>query len=146
MFYKDCLVYLLLAVFLSPLRAPAVEIRGCIDRSSGLYSCGETATFRFHVFDDFKKPLTEGQITLELSNDGGKLFLAKTFDLAKEPEPELSGTMVSPGFLRCRASLKKDGRTIWKSEAAGYEVEKITPGAEPPEDFKSFWNHAVRRA
>ena len=132
MFCKNYSFCLLAAVFLSPLLASALEIKGSMNRSSGLYRCGEIATFRFHVSDDSKKPLTEGQITLELSNDGGKLFAAKTFDLAKEPEPELSGTMTSPGFLRCRALIKKEGRTIWKSEAAGYEVERITPGAEPP--------------
>lgn len=146
MFCKNYSFCLLAAVFLSPLFASALEIKGSMNRSSGLYRCGEIATFRFHVSDDSKKPLTEGQITLELSNDGGKLFAAKTFDLAKEPEPELSGTMTSPGFLRCRALIKKEGRTIWKSEAAGYEVERITPGAEPPEDFKSFWDHAVSQA
>ena len=65
MFCKNYSFCLLAAVFLSPLLASALEIKGSMNRSSGLYRCGEIATFRFHVSDDSEKPLTEGQITLE---------------------------------------------------------------------------------
>ncbi|MDR0931839.1 MAG: acetylxylan esterase [Victivallales bacterium] len=144
MFKTNYLIFFLMTGLLGCLSASAIEIKGGIDRETGLYRCGENATFRFEVLDDSKKPLKQGKITLELSNDGGQLFQRMEFDLADNPTLELSGTMTIPGFLRCRASMKKDEKTtIWKSESAGYEVEKITPGAEPPEDFKQFWDNAI---
>ena len=123
----------------------AAKIQGTVDHKDGLYKCGENAVFQFKAIDDDKKPLNAGEMTLVLSNDGGKVFTSRKFDLAKRPEPKISGTMKTPGFLRCVAIMKVGGKNIWKAEGAGYEVEKITPAASAPADFKQFWSEAVKK-
>jgi len=125
--------------------ANAAKINGSVNRQDGLYKCGETATFQFAAVDNNQRNINAGEMTLTLSNDGGDVFATETFDLAKNQNPQLSGTLKTPGFLRCYAQMTVDGKRIWNVEGAGYEVEKIVPGAEAPADFDQFWHDAVKK-
>ncbi len=52
------------------------------------------------------------------------------------------GTLPAPGFLRCIATIDRDGRTQRGLATAGFSPEKIKPTQIEPPDFDAFWNKA----
>ena len=52
------------------------------------------------------------------------------------------GTLLEPGFLRCIATIERDGRTFRGLATAGFSPEKIKPTQTEPADFDAFWAKA----
>jgi cephalosporin-C deacetylase-like acetyl esterase len=50
--------------------------------------------------------------------------------------------MPGPGFLRCIATVERDGRTYRGLATAGFSPEKIKPTQIEPADFDAFWAKA----
>jgi cephalosporin-C deacetylase-like acetyl esterase len=53
-----------------------------------------------------------------------------------------AGGMKTPGFLRCTAWAKVDGKEYRGFGTAGFDPLSIKPTIESPGDFVSFWNQA----
>ena len=52
------------------------------------------------------------------------------------------GTMTEPGFLRCTATLERDGASYRGMATAGFSPENIKPTQTEPADFDAFWTKA----
>ncbi len=50
-----------------------------------------------------------------------------------------AGTFAEPGFLRCVATMEKDGRKYRGLGTAGFRPDLIKPTTENPADFDKFW-------
>ncbi|PWJ56712.1 cephalosporin-C deacetylase-like acetyl esterase [Dyadobacter jejuensis] len=52
------------------------------------------------------------------------------------------GTLKTPGFLRCIATITIDGTRYRGLATAGFEPQKIEPTVSNPSDFDAFWDKA----
>jgi len=108
------------------------------DRDEPVYKCGETAVFTIVVLKD-DKPVTEGEVVVQLSLDGGRPIAGmKTIALGPEPAT-ISGTLTEPGFLLCTASLRVNDAVQTGYASAAFEPERIQNMAIVPDDFDAFW-------
>lgn len=110
---------------------------GTVDRPDGMYRCGEEATFTV-VIKKNDEVLTVGTFDYRLSNDGIGVLAEGQAQLGEQPAV-IKGTLDVPGILRLQIT-KVDDRTVGLIPVgAGYEVEKIGPSADEPEDFLQYW-------
>ena len=109
-----------------------------------LYRCGETAEFRIRMPEI---PDAEKTFRITLLDDRNRKLLQKDCNPAEHREVSVSGTLQEPGFLRCRILLKKNGKPAFPPlvAAAGFDVEKIRPGADPEAGFLTFWKTAKEK-
>jgi len=115
--------------------AMTVEVHA--DREDPVYKCGETATFSI-VVRNGEKTVTEGEVAVVLSLDGGRAIAEETIALGPEPST-ISGTLNEPGFLLCAASVGTGDEERTGYQTAGFEPERIEAVAIVPDDFDAFW-------
>ncbi|MDD2709024.1 MAG: acetylxylan esterase [Verrucomicrobiae bacterium] len=129
-----------LHAFGKPAKDPAKDfiITVKTDRPEALYHCGEQAGFRIEA-TEAGQPVSEGQVDVTLTLDGGKILEKKSLNFNQSPLL-IAGTLSEPGFLRCTAIHLKDKKTIRGYGGAGFDPEKIKPAAVMPDDFDAFWN------
>lgn len=119
------------------------------DRPNALYRCGEPVEFTARITRGGKQ-VADGSLELRLSREGADASIARqVFDLREGADLKISGTLTDAAFLYCQATLIRDSDkespfSAWIS--VGYDVEKIAPATEMPEDFKTFWEHTLTRA
>lgn len=107
------------------------------DREDALYKVGDKAAFAISVKVN-DKPVTEGPLNVELSNDGKSLG-ATPHTLATEPTV-VTGTLDAPGFLWCIVSYTgADGKVTVGYGSAGFDPLSIKPSMPVPDDFDAFW-------
>ncbi len=113
------------------------------DRAEALYGVGETVTFSVQVLHE-GSPVTEGEVAVELSNDGSVEIKRGTRVLSSEPVI-VTGTLDQPGFLRCTVTYTLPDTTKFIGlGAAGLDPQNIKPSMPVPDDFDAFW--AAKRA
>lgn len=71
--------------------------------------------------------------------------LEKSITTTEQPFVIEAGTMKEPGFLRCIATMEKDGKTYRGLGTAGYAPEQIKPTVEEPKDFDQFWEDGKKQ-
>ena len=120
-----------------PAEDPGIVVKVLADRADPFYKCGETAIFTIKVTEN-DKPVTEGEVTVVLSLDGGRKIAEKTITLGPEPAT-ISGTLNEPGFLLCTATLEVGEEDYSGCIASPFEPERIKPAAILPDDFDEFW-------
>lgn len=116
-----------------------------IDRSSGIYKCGETATFTVRLLSTGN--LAEGNNPCaRLDNFGTSVVTNLPYDVATTGIAfTVSGTLQKPGFLRLSLPPTKNGRDDPFVFSVGFEPEKIGKGSPSPADFDEFWADARAR-
>ena len=133
----------------SPVDPDQLKIELTPDRPDALYRCGELAEFTARVMQG-GKTVNDGRLELRLSREGNDESIAREiFDLAVGKPLKISGTLTDAAFLYCQATLTRDADkehplAAWIS--VGYDIEKITPVTEMPEDFKTFWEQTLAKA
>lgn len=85
--------------------------------------------FRYEVSEDMMEPFKSG--TMKLKNGNA------TID---------AGTMKKSGFMRCKVTLKQDGREYTGMGTVGFAPEKLQPVTQQPADFHEFWDKAIADA
>lgn len=136
------LVAVVLVLFAGYLRAAenktSIEVR--YDRESQVYRCGEESKMTFSVQNSDQSPITEGSLLVVLTNDNGNELAQKTFSLTEANPATWSFGMKEPGFLSARVILRDgQGKNLLSFDAAaGFDLEKIEPGTDLPNDFYSF--------
>jgi cephalosporin-C deacetylase len=118
--------------------AVKTTVKVTTDRAAAIYRTGETVTFSIQVKTGPQAADT-GELRYALSEDGineikaGKLALnGKTLTV--------SGTMKTPGFLRCTVThTPKGGKPIRALAAGAISPLQIKPSLPVPADFDAFW-------
>ena len=128
-----------LALVFLGLTASGATYKVDIDRASGLYRCGEKATFTVRLLSaDNLDP--NGQACVQLDNFGTSVLTNLPFCIASTGVAfTVSGTLDEPGFLRLSLPSTRDGRSDPFVFSVGFEPEKIVKGSPRPCDFDEYW-------
>ncbi len=118
------------------------------DRLDALYACGEKAEFRVVRQWRGLDPITNGVLTATFTLDGGRVVAERMVNLAGVAAPPVfRETLAEPGFLQCAVAYA-DGTNRFPrrvAAAAGFSVERIRPGAPPPDDLLQYWRGELAR-
>ena len=127
------------------LSAAAATYRVDIDRPSGLYRCGETATFTATLLSTNDLAAAKSPCA-KLDDFGNSVIANMPFDVAATGVAfTVSGTLKEPGFLRLSLPPTKNGRQDPFVFSVGFEPERIRKGSPSPADFDAFWADAKAR-
>jgi cephalosporin-C deacetylase-like acetyl esterase len=124
-----------------PATPPVVQVHVTCDHADWLYAPGEPVKFTVKVIAD-QAAFAGAKVTYSL---GPEMMPAekKTGEASADGTLVLDGgTMPVPGFLRCIATVERDGRTYRGLATAGFSPEKIAPTQTEPADFDEFWAKA----
>ena len=113
------------------------------DHQDWNYQVGETATFTVEV-------RRSGTLVNNVSIDyatGPEMYqdVRKSLTL-KEGTLKLSGKMSQPGFYRVDVTAHVDGKDYRGACAASFSPEKLQPSTLMPDDFREFWENAIKEA
>jgi cephalosporin-C deacetylase len=135
----------------TPIAAPApaiavaaatpVRVYVTCDHADWLYTPGEAVKFTLRLTEG-DAPLADAEVTYAI---GPEMMPAekKTARTGADGSITLEGgTLSTPGFLRCIATIERDGRTLRGLATAGFSPEKIKPTQTEPADFDAFWTKA----
>lgn len=139
---RTVLQALLLCALALPLaaqeRVGAVQVRVSTDRPDWLYQPGQPVRFRIVAIED-GHPLTGVRVTYRVGPEMMPPRVEKTVELPAEGLVVDGGTMNEPGFLRCIATVEKNGKTYRGLATAGFQPQSIKPTQVDPDDFDAFW-------
>jgi len=124
-----------------PATPPALQVQVTCDHADWLYAPGQPVKFTIKVTAS-SAPVAGAKISYTL---GPEMMPAdrKTADAGADGTIVLDGgTMNVPGFLRCIATVERDGRSYRGLATAGFSPEKIKPTQTEPADFDEFWAKA----
>ncbi|MBO5940229.1 MAG: acetylxylan esterase, partial [Kiritimatiellae bacterium] len=110
-----------------------------IDRSSGIYRCGEKATFTVRLLSTGNLA-SNGPAYAQLDNFGTSVLTNLPFSVDSTGVAfAVSGTLEKPGFLRLSLPRTRNGRYDPYVFSVGFEPEKIVKGSPSPVDFDAYW-------
>jgi cephalosporin-C deacetylase-like acetyl esterase len=110
-----------------------------IDRSSGIYRCGEKATFTVRLLSTGNLA-SNGPAYAQLDNFGTSVLTNLPFSVDSTGVAfTVSGTLEKPGFLRLSLPRTRNGRYDPYVFSVGFEPERIVKGSPSPVDFDAYW-------
>ena len=113
------------------------------DHPDWLYKTGEKVKFTIRVLKDGNT--VEGiNVRYDIKPEMMETVRSGDEILKKDEIVVDGGTMNSPGFLRCWASVVYEDREYRGYATAGFEPEKIKPTTTEPVDFVDFWEQAKK--
>jgi cephalosporin-C deacetylase len=138
-------LFLTILIFLCSFTAAAQEslgtyqVRVSLDKADWTYELNEPAKFTISV------TLNNSQVaglTVKYSCGAEAMppSVEKTFTTSKQPLLIDGGTLQEPGFLRCIATVEKDGKIYRGLATAGFRPDLIKPVVTEPTDFDKFWD------
>lgn len=139
-----CLLLLATMAHSQPAERP-VQVLITPDHADWLYQPGEQVKLKISVLKN-SVFLPNVEVRYELSEDMMKPHKTGTVTLKNGAADLKAGTLKKPGFLRCQAYIKYNGKEYRGITTVGFSPEKIAPTAKLPEDFLSFWNDAKAQA
>lgn len=131
-------IFSIIAIALLTLTVAAqdgVVVSVATDREDALYKVGAPVTYTITVKNN-DVPVTEGEVNIELSQDG------ITVERTTRPlsAATVTSTLNTPGFLWCIVSyVGADGKATVGYGSAGFDPLDIKPSLPVPDDFDAFW-------
>lgn len=120
------------------------QVRLSLDRPNWTYELNEKPKFTLAV--TLNNSQVEGlSVKYSCGPEMMPATLEKTVITTSAPVAIDAGTMKDPGFLRCIATLVKDGRTYRGLATAGFRPDLIKPIVNEPPDFDKFWSDGLER-
>lgn len=115
------------------------------DHPDWLYRVGEPVTFTITASQN-GLPLSNGTVHYEAGPEKMKPTTAADAPLKDGKLVVKGGTLSTPGFLRCVATVTVDSTTYRGLATAGFNPEGIKAAAQLPADFTKFWDDAKAAA
>ncbi|MGB7394034.1 MAG: acetylxylan esterase [Pricia sp.] len=122
-----------------------VEVIVSPNHTDWTYDVGEQAEFSIDILRnnvplegikiDYKIEIDPGYREVEVWDEGTVSLKNNTAVRAKK--------FNEPGFLRCTATVKVDGKDYSSYATAGFAPEKIEPTTTLPSDFEAFWDEGI---
>lgn len=122
-----------------------VRIEIVPDRQDWTYATGEKVFFTVRVIRRHI-PLSNVSLQYEIGPEKMQPVIRGKNSLEKGEIIIDGGTMREPGFLTCRCMVQVDGVLYSNFLNVGFAPEKIEPTTTLPDDFKLFWEKAIREA
>ncbi|MEA1997631.1 MAG: hypothetical protein U9N45_08315, partial [Gemmatimonadota bacterium] len=117
---------------------PSIEITP--ESGKYLYRLGDTAVMNIRAMAP-KGMNGASRVSYRLSEDGVVTLAEGDLELNRG-QARLSGSINTPGFLRCDLSWTVGGDTLRAACGCGFSVEAIRPHGRLPGDFDRFWREA----
>lgn len=115
------------------------------DRDNWTYKTGENVRFTITVLKN-GNPVRDVKVNYEIGPEKMDADKKSSAVLSKGSTTIDGGTMKSPGFLRCVATVMVDGQEYRGLATAGFDPQNLTPTVENPSDFTRFWEDAKKEA
>jgi cephalosporin-C deacetylase-like acetyl esterase len=115
------------------------------DRDNWTYKVGEKVKFSISVLQN-GNPLKNVKLRYEFGLEKMEPSKKDSAVLDKGTMTVDAGTLKTPGFIRCVAVAKVDGKEYRGIGTAGFDPLSVTPTVENPSDFVQFWNQAKEEA
>lgn len=139
---KLVVLYLLLpALALAQPARQFVHIIVAPDRTDWTYAAGQPVRFTITVLQN-GVPVKGATVNYELGPEKMEPTKKGTLTLANGTTTLDAGTLKSPGFLRCTASVQMDRKEYKQWSTAAFDPQNIEPTIENPADFDGFWSTA----
>ncbi|MBL8219591.1 MAG: acetylxylan esterase [Bryobacterales bacterium] len=119
-------------------RTGTIQIRVSTDHADWRYEPGQPVRFRISAVQD-GQPISGVQVTYKIGPEMLPPTIDQTVTLPAEGLTVDGGTMNSAGFLRCIATIQRNGKTYRGLSTAAFRPETIQPTQTDPEDFDQFW-------
>lgn len=119
-------------------RVGTIQVRVSTDHADWRYEPGQHVRFNIVAVMD-GHPLDGVKVTYRIGPEMMPAQIDKTATLTTEGLAVDGGTMTQPGFLRCIATVEKNGRTYRGLATAAFHPEDIKPTQHEPKDFDEFW-------
>ena len=115
------------------------QVRVSLDKANWVYELNEPTKFTIAV------TLNNSQVAgLPLKYSCGMEMMPPTIEknvtTTAQPLTIDGGTLKEAGFLRCIATVEKDGKTYRGLATAGFRPDLIKPTTTDPTDFDKFWS------
>jgi cephalosporin-C deacetylase len=136
--------FLLLLVQLLAFSAMAQPVERLIkvmvapDRSDWTYKTGDPVKFTISVTEN-GNPLKNVSIKYTIGLEKLDPTTTETVTAENGTTTVKGGTLKTPGFLRCIATVNHKGYEYRGFATAGFSPEKIEPTVSHPSDFDTFW-------
>ncbi|MBC8153108.1 MAG: acetylxylan esterase [Bacteroidetes bacterium] len=111
------------------------------DHADWTYKTGEPVRFTIRVLKH-GNPVSGGTMTYKIGPEMMPATKEETVSIANGSVTIAGGTMNTPGFLRCIATVQVDGKDYRGLGTAGFSPADLKPTAISPADFQSFWEEA----
>jgi cephalosporin-C deacetylase len=119
-------------------RIGTIQIRVSTDHADWRYQLGQPARFRIIALQD-GHPVSGLKVTYRIGPEMMPPTIEQSGTLTAEGLLVDGGTMTTPGFIRCIATIDHNGRTYRGLATAAYQPEAIQPTQQDPADFDQFW-------
>jgi len=119
-------------------RIGTIQVRVSTDRADWRYDPGQPVRFRILAVQD-GQPLSGVQVSYRIGPEMLAPRIERTAALPAEGLVVDGGTMNEPGFLRCIATIERNGRTYRGLATAAFRPDSIKPTQQDPPDFDQFW-------
>jgi cephalosporin-C deacetylase-like acetyl esterase len=132
------LTLLLVLPALAQDRVGTVQVRVSTDHSDWRYKPGQPVRFHIVAVQD-GHALSDGMVNIRIGPEMVAPKVDQTVKLNASGVTVDGGTMREPGFLRCIATVERNGKTYRGLATAAFEPESIQPTQTDPPDFDQFW-------
>ncbi|MBL0159197.1 MAG: acetylxylan esterase [Bryobacterales bacterium] len=119
-------------------RVGTIQVRVSTDHSDWRYTPGQPVRFRIVAVQD-GQPLSGVQVTYRIGPEMMAPKIDQTVALPADGLTVEGGTLNEPGFLRCIATVERNGKTYRGLATAAFQPESIKPTQQDPADFDEFW-------
>jgi cephalosporin-C deacetylase-like acetyl esterase len=119
-------------------RTGSIQVRVSTDRSDWRYEPGQAVRFRIVALQD-GHPLSGVKVNYRIGPEMMPPKIEETVAITADGLTVDGGTMNEPGFLRCIATVERNGRTYRGLATAAFHPEAIKPTQQEPADFDEFW-------
>lgn len=119
-------------------RVAVTQVRVSTDRADWRYQPGQRVRFHIEVVED-GHAVDGVKLNYRIGPEMLAPVIDRTVTLTSAGLTVDGGTMNEPGFLRCIATVDKNGRTYRGLATAGFNPESIQPTQQDPPDFDQFW-------
>jgi cephalosporin-C deacetylase-like acetyl esterase len=120
-------------------RVGVIQVRVSTEHSDWRYDMGQHVRFHIAAVQDGHE-LSGVEVTYKIGPEMLPPRLEQTVTLTGNGGITVDGgTMSEPGFLRCIATIERNGRTYRGLATAAFHPESIEPTQKDPADFDDFW-------
>ena len=145
---REIILLLLIALICSPIssqiRGNEIRVSVSLNHDNWQYKTGESCKFTISVYkaENLLKDAVIDYTIQQETNTSEK----RDNIVLKDGTAVVNSKSNKPGFVRCEVTAHVNGYDYKGSATAGYNVEKIGPCAEMPEDFMTYWESALSEA
>jgi cephalosporin-C deacetylase-like acetyl esterase len=132
------LVLLSLPLLAQDNRVGVIQVRVSTDHADWRYEPGQPVRFHIAAVQD-GQPVSGLKVTYKIGYEMMPPKIDQTVTLSAEGITVDGGTLNEPGFLRCIATIEKNGRAYRGLSTAAFRPESIQPTQKDPPDFDQFW-------